>query len=171
VSIHTCPKCELRFERENELADHLVADHSLHPDAVRAHPVPIREPGARQRVVVVGNHSLLSDRLRERLAEIIVGGGVVHVVVPVAKEDEVDVALWRGRAFAERVVAPSVELSVEAGVGDPADLVAKSLHHQHADRVLVSTLPEGISRWLRADLPGRLRHLTHAPVEVVTAEG
>jgi hypothetical protein len=171
MSIHTCPKCELRFERENELADHLVADHRLDPDALRAHPVPTREPGVRQRVVVVGNHSLLSDRLRDRLTEVVAGGGVVHVVVPVTREDEVDVALWRGRAFAERVVAPSIELSVEAGVGDPADLVAKSLHHQHADRVLVSTLPEGISRWLRADLPGRLRRLTHAPVEVVTAEG
>jgi hypothetical protein len=131
MSIHTCPRCELRFERENELRDHLVADHRLDPDAMRAHPVPTREPGMRQRVVVVGNHTLLSDRLRARLVEVTAAGGVdVHVVVP-----------------------------------------GKSLHHARVDRVLVSTLPEGISKWLSADLPGRLRHLCHAPVEVVTAEG
>jgi hypothetical protein len=172
MAIHTCPRCELRFERESELADHLVSDHRLDPDAVRAHPVPTRERAGRQRVIVVGNHTLLSERLRERLQQVAGEGEVdIHVVVPVGHDDDLDVALWRGRALAERIVAPGVELTVDAGVGDPVDLVGKSLHHAHVDRVLVSTLPAGISRWLGADLPGRLRHATHAPVEVVTAEG
>jgi hypothetical protein len=172
MAIHTCPRCELRFERENELADHLVSDHQLDPDAVRAHPVPAREPMARQLVVVVGNQTLLSDRLRARLEEVTRGGAVdIHVVLPVLRDEELDVALWRGRALAERLVAPGVELTVDAGVGDPVELVGKSIHHARVDRVLVSTLPAGISKWLQADLPGRLRHLVHAPVEVVTAEG
>jgi hypothetical protein len=172
MAIHTCPRCELRFERAHELADHLVSDHRFEPDAVRAHPVPTREPSTRNLVVVVGNQTLLSERLRERLNEVIGEGSVdIHVVLPVLKEDDLDIALWRGRALAERIVAPGVELTVDAGIGDPVDLVGKSIRHAHVDRVLVSTLPLGISRWLQADLPGRLRHLVHAPVEVVTAEG
>ena len=38
--VHTCPRCELRFEREIELTDHLVVDHGFDPDALRPHPVP-----------------------------------------------------------------------------------------------------------------------------------
>jgi len=172
MAIHTCPRCELRFERENELADHLVADHEFDPEAVRPRPVPVREATGRQCVIVVGNQTLLSDRLRQRLEEVAKSGAAdIHVVVPVGHDEDLDLALWRGRALAERIVAPGIELTVDAGVGDPVDLVGKSLHHAHVDRVLVSTLPTGISRWLVADLPGRLRHATHAPVEVVTAEG
>jgi uncharacterized C2H2 Zn-finger protein len=27
--VHTCPRCELRFESETELADHLERDHGV----------------------------------------------------------------------------------------------------------------------------------------------
>ncbi|MBA2281526.1 MAG: hypothetical protein H0W25_09880 [Acidimicrobiia bacterium] len=36
MAVHTCPRCELRFERENEVADHLVSDHGADPDALRS---------------------------------------------------------------------------------------------------------------------------------------
>ena len=28
-SVHTCPRCELRFEREVELREHLRVDHGV----------------------------------------------------------------------------------------------------------------------------------------------
>jgi hypothetical protein len=38
------------------------------------------------------------------------------------------------------------------------------------DEVIVSTLPTGLSHWLKVDLPQRVRKMTDAPVEHVVAE-
>lgn len=170
MSVHTCPKCELRFERESEVVDHLVRDHDADPDAVRRHPVPPPKQ-ARPSVVVVGNHTLLGDRLRDRVREVTTGGAEVHVVVPIGSDDELDIGFWRGRALAERIVAPGVDVTVDAGVGDPVVLVERSLQHRHPDRVILSTFPAGLSRWLESDTAGRMRSAFGIPVEVVVAEG
>lgn len=163
MSIHTCPRCELCFEREAEVLDHLRTDHRVDPDAPRR---------AIRRVVVVGNHTLLADALRDRLVAVAAEGPAeVHVVVPVQHDADLDIGFWRGRALAERIVADGVDLTVDVGVADPVALVERALHGGGADLVLVSTLPAGISRWLNQDLPSRLRHALGAPVEVVTAEG
>lgn len=153
------------------MADHLINDHRFDADALRPHPVPTPKPG-RRLVVVVGNHTLLSDRLRDRVRAVTAGGGVdIHVVVPIGAEDDLDVGFWRGRALAERIVEPGVELTVDVGVEEPVVLVKKAVHGAHIDQVIVSTLPEGVSRWLHADVAGHLRHALNVPVEVVTAEG
>ena len=171
VVIHTCPRCELRFEREAEVAEHLVNDHRFNADALRPHPVPMPK-GGRRLVVVVGNHTLLASNLVDRLRAVTAGGDVdLHVVVPVRAEDDLDVGFWRGRALAERIVEPGVDLTVDVGVEDPVALVQKAEHGAHIDQIIVSTLPAGVSRWLRADVAGHLRHALHVPVEVVTAEG
>jgi hypothetical protein len=169
--IHTCPRCELRFEREAEVADHLVTDHRFNVDDLRPHPVPTRRTG-RRLLVVVGNHTLLADSLRDRLRAITAGGDVdVHVVVPIRSDDDLDVGFWRGRALAERIVEPGVEVTVDVGVDDPVPLVQKAVHGAHIDQIVVSTLPEGVSRWLHADVAGHLRRALKVPVEVVSAEG
>lgn len=175
MAVHTCPRCELRFELDAEVREHLVLDHRLNPDAVRPHPVPTSTAGTweRRRVVVIGNHTLLADALRAMLVALAAEGPThVHVVVPVQHEDDFDIGFWRGRALAERIVGPEVELTVDVGVADPVALVERVVHGTHVDRVVLSTLPAGISRWLAADVAGRLRHaLGNVPVDVVTAEG
>jgi uncharacterized C2H2 Zn-finger protein len=169
--IHTCPRCELRFEREAELTEHLVNDHRFNLDEIRPHPVKVRKTG-RRLVVVVGNHTLLSDALRDRLQTVTAGGDVdLHVVVPIRAADDLDVGFWRGRALAERLVEPGVELTVDVGVDEPVTLVQKAVHGAHIDQIILSTLPEGVSRWLEADVAGHMRHALNVPVEVVAAEG
>ncbi len=169
--VQTSPRCELRFELSAEVTDHLVNDHRFDPDALRPHPVPAPKEG-RRLVVVVGNHTLLSDALRDRLQAVTAGGDVdIHVVVPIRADDELDVGFWRGRALAERIIEPGVELTVDVGIEDPVALVQKAVHGAHIDQVIVSTLPEGVSRWLHADVAGRLQHALQVPVEVVSAEG
>ena len=79
---------------------------------------------------------------------------------------------------AELVVELAVPL-LEAAVGrrvdavigdsDPVDAVRQLMVGTEVNEVIVSTLPERVSRWLRRDVPSRLQGLG-LPVTIVTAE-
>lgn len=60
---------------------------------------------------------------------------------------------------------------VEGVIGptDPFDAVKQALERERFDEVIVSTLPERVSHWLRRDLPHRIERLG-VPVTVVTAK-
>ena len=58
---------------------------------------------------------------------------------------------------------------MKAGDPDPVAAVGDALRSHEYDEVIVSTLPRGISRWLRLSLPHRLRRMTDVPVLHVTA--
>jgi hypothetical protein len=60
---------------------------------------------------------------------------------------------------------------VEAVIGDvdPVEAVRQVMASTEVNEVIVSTLPERVSRWLRRDVPTRLQAFG-IPVTVVTAE-
>jgi hypothetical protein len=55
------------------------------------------------------------------------------------------------------------------GDSDPFLAVKQALERERFDEVIVSTLPEHVSHWLRRDLPHRVKELG-VPVTVVTAK-
>jgi hypothetical protein len=59
---------------------------------------------------------------------------------------------------------------VEARVGesDPEEAVERLLERERFDEIILSTLPERVSRWLRRDVPHRLERFG-LPLTVVTA--
>jgi hypothetical protein len=141
-----------------------------------------------RRCLILANQTLcgsqLMDAVRPRIAREEHEFLVVVPATPLTEQraapgkDAEDAVLSASqRAFAlaqqrlDRALAEIRELGAEASgeVGDPDPLVAATvaLHHFPADSVIVSTLPLGLSRWLRRDLPARVERATHLPVEHV----
>lgn len=59
----------------------------------------------------------------------------------------------------------------EVGVDDPLEAVRAVLEREPAfDEIVVSTLPAGLSRWVKLDLPNRIARLTDVPVTTVEAD-
>jgi hypothetical protein len=125
------------------------------------------------RVLIVANRTAatpaLLDAVRERAARGPVG---FTLLVPQLVSEE---------AFGEDEARLTIELAVpllqEAAGGDvPAIIgtcdamlaVERVLVHERFDEVIVSTLPERISHWLKRDLPTRIERLG-MPVTVVRA--
>ena len=64
--------------------------------------------------------------------------------------------------------ATGVQADGEVGDRDPVTAVRDALRGRVIDEIIVSTLPQGISRWLTADVPTKIRESVPIPVAVVT---
>ncbi len=144
------------------------------------------------KVLVVANRTLcdqhLLDEINRRRSE---GTVSFHVLVPAA------VSPWRWAvagpdaiswaavdadldpfAEAEARLAALLDILAVAGVAatgevcdaNPVAAVEKIVRERPFDEVIVSTLPQGISRWLRGDVPDRIRSRTGLPVTHVVPE-
>lgn len=76
----------------------------------------------------------------------------------------------RLQAMIERVSQLGGEVDGEVGDPDPYHAVETVLGREAFDEIIVSTLPAGISRWVRMDLPSRVERLADCPVTTVEAE-
>lgn len=54
---------------------------------------------------------------------------------------------------------------------DPLETVKESMAERSYSEVIISTLPAGLSRWLKMDLPSRVARATNVPVTTIEAEG
>jgi hypothetical protein len=125
--------------------------------------------------LVVANRTAASPELTGRLSEIAAEGGSENhlfiVVVPqqgghggaaVEARSHLDAALARLR---------DAGLYVAGLIGDPDPFTAtiNALQFFRVSRVVISTLPETKSGWLRSDLIERVRRYAACPVEHVVA--
>jgi hypothetical protein len=129
--------------------------------------------------LIVANQSLASPALADAVAERVAAGAVrFHVVVPATPvsrgltwDEGEAVAAARGRLdeALERLRELGSPASGEVGSPDPVAAALDAMRSAAFDEVILSTLPQGISRWLGQDVPSRLRRAVEVPVTVVIA--
>jgi hypothetical protein len=129
------------------------------------------------RCLIVAHQTLGGQELNDYLAGLSSRGPLrVHVVVPVPTSGYYDAAAMtvgvfgafdndamNRRAqtdldhFVERLGRSGIVATGELGPGDPLVALAHADRQGPYDELVVSTLPPGISRWLRMDVPHRAR--------------
>lgn len=75
----------------------------------------------------------------------------------------------RLRKMIDAIVTAGGQAEGDVGDTDPVVAVEAVVQDRKFDEIIVSTLPAGISRWLRMDLSSRLARMTDAPVTTVEA--
>jgi hypothetical protein len=129
--------------------------------------------------LVVANQTLGSEHLIDRIRECLATGPCrIHVVVPattptdhVWTEGEVR-ALAQSRLDAALASFRALGAEAEGEVGDPNPLLAieDAFREGGFDEIILSTLPLGLSRWLKADLPHRVANRFPVPVTHVVSD-
>ncbi len=133
-----------------------------------------------RRYLVVANQTLggqhLAEEVRGRLAS---GSARFHVLVPATTTN--DQVVWtegEARALAQQRLDLAIDqfrqlgAEVDGEVGDenPYDAIQDAVRDQEYDEVILSTLPVGVSRWLKQDLPHRVERALDLPVTHVVGD-
>jgi hypothetical protein len=125
------------------------------------------------RVLIVAHRTAATPRLLERVQERAAAGPCSFTLLvprpywdPETEEAAATVEL--AVPLLEEAAGGHVDGMI--GASDPFVAVQDALAGGDFDEVLVSTLPERVSHWLRRDLPHRIEALG-VPVTVVTARG
>jgi hypothetical protein len=128
------------------------------------------DPARQRRVLVVANRTAATptvlDAVKRYARE---QPTTFSLLIPDSpKSEHTDWTLELALPLLERAARGPVE-GLTGTSGDPFEAVRKVLAEGAYDRVIVSTLPRRVSKWLRRDLPKRVEALG-VPVEVITAE-
>ena len=128
--------------------------------------------------LIVGNETLAGESLTQAINDRLADGPMrARVVVPLTRiggrltwdeQESKVVAQTRLDEMLDRLKALGIEADGEVGDGDPILAVKDAMRGREIDEIILSTLPAGVSRWLGADVPGRLRDAVTVPVTVVT---
>jgi hypothetical protein len=130
-------------------------------------------------ILIVANQTLPSEALASEVAGRIAGGArEFHVVVPATpppgggftwdEEAARQAAQERLTAFIAGIVAQGATADGEIGDRDPVAAVRDAARGRDIAEVILSTLPSGASKWLRQDVPSRLKGALTIPIAVVT---
>jgi hypothetical protein len=133
-----------------------------------------------RRYLVVANQTLGGKHLLRLVHEYTAAGPCrFHVVVPATPPGE-HLTWTEGEALAiaqqrlDRALVTFKDHGVEADgqVGDANPLLAiqDALRREEFDEIILSTLPPGMSRWLKLDLPHRVERSFDVPVTHLVAE-
>jgi hypothetical protein len=153
--------------------------------------VPASTPDvARRRYLVVANQTVGSGVVHDEIvARAARSAASFHLLVPATRIEHQGRALvgsehlraWPGEdlGFAlaryrlarvrHRLEEEGVAVTGSVGPPDPLAAVVEYLSATVVDEILLSSLPRRTSRWLRSDLPRRLRRVTGLPISHLEA--
>jgi hypothetical protein len=140
-----------------------------------------------RRVLVVANQTLGGEELIERIrgmqaaepcafwvlvpatppkARVVPTSAVTAapIAAPVAEPDGTVLAEKRLNQELDRLRSAGITADGEIGDPDPMTAIEQTLHHHEVDEILLATLPQGVSRWLRQDLPHRVQRSFGLPL-------
>jgi hypothetical protein len=120
-------------------------------------------------VLVVANQTVGGEALIECLRTKAKRGRHRFVVV-CPRSDSPEGAQERLDRTLEVLREADLEVIGQVADADPLTAIQNALDYYTVDEIVVSTLPEARSRWLRRDLVGRVRGLTSKPVEHVVVD-
>jgi hypothetical protein len=133
-----------------------------------------------RRYLVVANQTLGGKHLIRKVQECIAGGPArFHVVVPATPPGEH--LTWtegEAQAIAQRRLDSAlvtfrdhgVEADGQVGDANPLLAIEDALRREEFDEIILSTLPAGVSRWLKLDLLHRVERSFDVPVTHLVAE-
>jgi hypothetical protein len=130
-----------------------------------------------RRYLIVANQTLTGPHLvAETTARQAAEPSSFHLLVPATRSHAG--ALWtegEARARARKqlddalaeMTAAGLQVTGDLGDESPVQAVGDALRRGEFDEIIVSTLPPGLSRWLKLDLPHRLEKTYGLPVKHV----
>jgi hypothetical protein len=133
-----------------------------------------------RRYLIVANQTLGGSHLLQRVQECLAKGPCSFTLVVPASPSQGHLT-WteeEARAGANRQLTEALRrfralgADMDGWVGDfsPMRAIEDALHASRYDEIILSTLPPGISRWLRLDLPHRVRRNFGVPMTHLIAE-
>lgn len=133
-----------------------------------------------RRILVVANQTACGDELLEVVRQRVADGPCRFTLLVPATPPREHVTWTEGdaRSLAKRRLAEAMERMTSVGaevdgvIGDasPLQAIDDVLLEQPHDEIILSTLPVGISRWLKMDLPHRVEQRFALPVTTLISQ-
>jgi hypothetical protein len=121
------------------------------------------------RYLVVAHQTADSPALRGKVRELVSEPGAEFVVLTPVRQlttlqlmagerrTPLAIARWRTQRTRRRLEQAGARVvSVRIGGFDPLAAIDEELRSEHYDGVIISTLPPGLSHWVRRDLPAQV---------------
>jgi hypothetical protein len=132
-------------------------------------------------VLIVANETAAGEHLQREVSRLIqLGAKRFTLLVPATKPR--GTMTWTegsAKALAEERLKRAVDslrrsgadVTGVVGIERPMDAVMDAIRANAFDEIIVSTLPQGVSHWLRVDLPARIGRASGLPVHHIIGVG
>jgi hypothetical protein len=129
--------------------------------------VDLESPREREHVLVLANQTMVGGPLLETIRERAQIGPAEFTLIAPAETEGADERLVKALASLREA---GIEASGHIGDQDPVTAALNAVHDEPVDEIIVSTLPQATSGWLRRHVVERIRDETKLPVTHVVVE-
>jgi predicted metal-dependent hydrolase len=129
--------------------------------------VDLESAREREHVLVLANQTMVGGPLLEAIRERAQTGPAEFTLIAPAETAGAEERLAKALAIVRET---GIEASGHIGDQDPVTAALNAVHDEQVDEIIVSTLPEATSGWLRRQVVERIRDETKLPVTHVVVE-